>query len=148
MDPKFLQTVQVSGCVGPCDETVKLWTSVRMVALDEGWAKPGPDEEPESRRKLRPMACAEPLLKFAETLVIEGHGQRTSRQAQYSHAMPPPQHVATPRRSNKQRRWMTWRTRNRWREKRKAAGQGGTGAAEHPPARAGPRASNAGNSGN
>ena len=42
-----------------------------MVALEEGWAKPGPDEEPESRRKLRPIACAEPLLKFAETLVNE-----------------------------------------------------------------------------
>ena len=54
-----------------CDETVKLWTSVRMVALDEGWAKRGPDEEPESGRKLRPIACEEPLLKFAETLVIE-----------------------------------------------------------------------------
>ena len=28
--------------VSVCDVTVKLWTSVRMVALDEGWAKPGP----------------------------------------------------------------------------------------------------------
>ena len=27
-----------------CDETVKLWISVRMVALDERWAKLGPDE--------------------------------------------------------------------------------------------------------
>ena len=42
-----------------------------MVALDEGWAKPAPGKEPETRRKLRPIACAEPLLKFAETLVIE-----------------------------------------------------------------------------
>ena len=49
----------------------KLWTSVRVVALDEGWAKPGSDVEPESKRKLRPIACAAPLLKFAETLVIE-----------------------------------------------------------------------------
>ena len=54
-----------------CDETIKLWTSVRMVALDEAWAKPAPGEEPEKRRKLWPIACAEPLLKFAETLIIE-----------------------------------------------------------------------------
>ena len=42
-----------------------------MVALDEGWAKSGADEEPESKRKLRPIACAEPLLTLAETLVFE-----------------------------------------------------------------------------
>ena len=30
-----------------------------------------PGEELERRRKLQPTACAEPLLKFAETLVIE-----------------------------------------------------------------------------
>ena len=49
-----------------CDETVKLWTSVRLVALDEA-----PGEELERRRKLQRIACAEPLLKFDETLVIE-----------------------------------------------------------------------------
>ena len=54
-----------------CHSTIRLWTGVRMVALDEGWAKPAPGEEPETRRMLRPIACAEPLLKFEETLVIE-----------------------------------------------------------------------------
>ena len=54
-----------------CHSTIRLWTGVRMVALDEGWAKPAPSEEPETRRKLRPIACAEPRLKIAETLVIE-----------------------------------------------------------------------------
>ena len=39
-----------------CEDTIKLWTSVRMMALDEGWAKPAPDEEPENRRKHRPIA--------------------------------------------------------------------------------------------
>ena len=55
-----------------CEEdTLQLRTNVRMVALDEGWAKPAPDEEPEKRRQLRPTACAEPLLKFAGTLIIK-----------------------------------------------------------------------------
>ena len=54
-----------------CDDFIRVWTSVRTVALDEGWAKPSPAQQPETRRRLRPLMCAEPLLNFAETLVIE-----------------------------------------------------------------------------
>ena len=43
-----------------------------MVALDEGWAKPAPRRGAgEEAQRLRPIACAEPLLKFPETLIIE-----------------------------------------------------------------------------
>ena len=68
-----------------CQEIIRLWTGVRMVALDEGWAKPAPGEELERNRKLRPIACAEPLLKFAETLIIEGvWTRRTRRQGRWT----------------------------------------------------------------
>ena len=54
-----------------CDDFIRVWTSVRTVALDEEWAKPSPGQQPETRRRLQPLMCAEPLLNFAETVVIE-----------------------------------------------------------------------------
>ena len=57
--------------VSLCDGSIRLWTSVRMVALDDAWENPNRGERLETRRKLRPIACVELLLTFSETMITE-----------------------------------------------------------------------------
>ena len=147
--PKLL-----ANCVGlwlrgsVCEETVKLWTTVRMVALDEGWAKPCPDEEPESRRKLQPVACAELFLKFAQTVVIEEGIKDVVKKLEprqdtgccatdgETHEVMgrghPDKHSRSRNATYSERHHTPQEHRHRG-GRRKAAGQGGGGAAAHPP---------------
>ena len=52
-----------------CENTAWLWGAAIIAPLDQGWRKKD-DGNGEQEKKIRPIALAECLLKFAETVII------------------------------------------------------------------------------
>ncbi len=50
------------------DATVALWTAATVSPVDSGWLANESDTAGHPLRKLRPIACAEVLIKLVETL--------------------------------------------------------------------------------